>query len=157
MGLSRITKVSGYFINKVVNETGMDLRKRIADITPMTQHLHITTKDMELEDDDPIFEKNCDLAYCERFFSTSMTPDLIIGGREVKAGEKYRHFKEGMVVTVIGVGQLSESPGSYMVVYYHEGDPNNIWIRPYDMFVSPTDKLKYPNATQYFRFEKIEE
>jgi hypothetical protein len=105
--------------------------------------------------EDPIFVENCDLAECEKFFPKTETPATVMTNRVVKAGEKYAHFKTGKVVTVLSVGQLSESPGAYMVVYQCGDDPNDIWIRPYEMFVSPVDKDKYPNAKQYFRFEKI--
>lgn len=153
---SRIAKVSGYFIDEVINETVRETKEKFEDISPIYQHLHITTKDVELDDDDPIFKKKCDLADCERFFTHDKTLEKLMKSRPVKAGEVYRHFK-GNLVKVIAVAQMSESPGSFEVIYQYGENPTNIWSRPYNMFVSPTDKNKYPDATQYFRFEKVEE
>lgn len=153
---TRVAKVSGYFIDPEVDEKLSDFIERVENLTPIARHLHISSKDLELENDDPIFYGGCDLAYCDRFFSVGIPSERILNSRVVKPGEKYKHFKEGKIVTVIGVGQMSESPGSYMVIYHTE-DPMDIWIRPYEMFVSPVDKLKYPKATQFYRFEKVEE
>lgn len=154
---SRITKVSGYFVDRVINETLKETREKFEDLSPIYQHLHITTADVEVEKDDPIFKKNCDLADCERFFSNDITNQEVMQLRPVKVGERYRHFKKGNIVKVIAISQMSESPGSYEVVYQYGDDPTNVWSRPYAMFVSPTDKNKYPDATQYFRFEKVED
>ena len=30
---------------------------------------------------------------------------------------------------------------------------NNLYVRPYDMFMSKVDKQKYPNVKQKYRFE----
>ena len=41
-----------------------------------------------------------------------------------------------------------------MVVYEHDGD---IWVRPYDMFISKVDKVKYPDVEQEYRFELLDD
>ena len=67
-------------------------------------------------------------------------------------GEKYRHFKLGKIVTVIGISRHTETE-ELTVVYEYEG---TIWNRPLEMFMSKVDKEKYPNASQKYRFEKVE-
>ena len=71
---------------------------------------------------------------------------------EVKVGKKYRHFK-GMVVEVIALAKHSETLES-MVVYIHD---NEVWVRPYELFISKVDKEKYPDVLQEYRFEEVED
>ena len=68
----------------------------------------------------------------------------------MKVGEKYRHFKGG-IVEIIALAKHSETLED-MVVYTHDGD---IWVRPYSMFLDKVDKEKYPDVNQTYRFEKI--
>ena len=72
--------------------------------------------------------------------------------REIKVGNKYRHFK-GMEVIVLTIAKDSETLED-MVVYKHL-DKEEYWVRPYDMFNSLVDKEKYPDVIQIFRFEEI--
>lgn len=67
-------------------------------------------------------------------------------------GEKYRHFK-GMIITIIALAKDSETLEE-MVVYEHD---NEFWVRPLSMFLSKVDHEKYPDITQEYRFEKIED
>lgn len=66
-------------------------------------------------------------------------------------GEKYKHFKLGKIVTVIGISRHTETE-EISVVYEYEG---HIWNRPLEMFMSEVDKKKYPDAKQRYRFEVI--
>ena len=66
-------------------------------------------------------------------------------------GEKYRHFKLGKVVTIIGISRHTETE-EMSVVYEYEG---HIWNRPLEMFMSEVDKEKYPDAKQRYRFEVV--
>lgn len=71
-----------------------------------------------------------------------------------KEGEMYRHFK-GNEYQIVAVAEHSED-SSQMVVYkalYGEG---KCYVRPLDMFMEEVDREKYPDATQKYRFEKIE-
>lgn len=70
---------------------------------------------------------------------------------EVKKGQVYRHFK-GDVMTIIAVAKHSEND-ELMVIYDHNG---TIWARPYEMFISKVDKVKYPDVLQEYRFELID-
>lgn len=58
-----------------------------------------------------------------------------------------------MVITIIAIAKNTENLEE-MVVYEHD---NETWVRPMDMFLSKVDKEKYPNVTQEYRFERMEE
>ena len=78
--------------------------------------------------------------------------------REIpRPNDVYRHFK-GNYYTIAAVGHHSES-GERMVVYHDmSGMSSSIddpCIRPLDMFMSEVDYQKYPDATQKYRFEKV--
>ena len=68
-------------------------------------------------------------------------------------GELYRHFKGGLyrIVTIAQHTETSEG----LVIYRSEEDPSKVWARPVVNFLSPVDKVKYPDATQDMRFELV--
>ena len=74
--------------------------------------------------------------------------------RMPKAGDKYRHFK-GNLYEVIVIARDSETLEEKVV--YKEVNGNAAYVRSLPMFVSPVDKEKYPDVTQEFRFQYIEE
>ncbi len=71
--------------------------------------------------------------------------------RKVKIHGVYKHFK-GDYYLVEDVATHSETREIYIVYrrLYGEGD---LYIRPYDMFLSEVDHEKYPNVEQKYRFE----
>lgn len=75
---------------------------------------------------------------------------------KIKAGQHYRHFK-GDVMEIVGIAKHSEDL-SELVIYKHIKEENPIlWARPIEMFQEKVDKEKYPNVTQEYRFELIDE
>ena len=71
-----------------------------------------------------------------------------------KENETYKHFK-GNNYRILAIAKHSET-GEQMVVYkalYGEGE---VFVRPLDMFMEPIDRAKYPDASQEYRFEKVE-
>lgn len=74
--------------------------------------------------------------------------------REIKIGKLYKHFK-GQLILVEQIAKHSETE-ELMVVYKHM-DTNEYWVRPYEMFNSEVDHEKYPEVTQKYRFEEVED
>lgn len=70
---------------------------------------------------------------------------------KVKIKGVYKHFK-GDFYLVEDIAIHSETEEQYVVYRALYGD-NLLYVRPYDMFTSKVDKVKYPNATQEYRFE----
>lgn len=72
---------------------------------------------------------------------------------EVVIGELYRHFK-GKLYQVLNIGFMEDSDEK-MVVYQALYGDYRIYIRSYESFAGPVDKVKYPKAEQEMRFERL--
>ena len=70
---------------------------------------------------------------------------------ELKIHGVYKHFK-GDYYIVEDVATHSETKEKY-VIYRALYGTNELYIRPYDMFLSEVDREKYPNVEQKYRLE----
>ena len=71
--------------------------------------------------------------------------------RDLKIHGIYKHFK-GDYYVVEDIAIHSETKEKY-VVYRALYDNNELYIKPYDMFLSEVDRNKYPDVKQKYRFE----
>lgn len=80
--------------------------------------------------------------------------------REIKIGKVYKHFK-GKLYIVLDIVNDCESNNDEVlkkvVVYQALYGDNLKWARPYDMFNSEVDHEKYPDVTQKYRFEEVDD
>ena len=72
--------------------------------------------------------------------------------RQLNIGGTYRHFK-GKHYKVLMEATHSETR-ERMVVYQALYGDFGVYVRPYDMVLSPVDREKYPEVTQTWRFEE---
>lgn len=149
--MARIFRISGYLVSNRENISLEDVYDDISYVgyAENWQQLHIEqSEDFNLDGED---KPNCDLALLTRHFKTDNISTEFDRPLPQK-GEKYKHFKLGKIVTVIGISRHTETE-EISVVYEYEG---HIWNRPLEMFMSEVDKEKYPNAEQKYRFELVE-
>ena len=68
-------------------------------------------------------------------------------------GQLYKHFKDKMY-QIVAVATHSETKEK-MVVYQGLYDNYEVYVRPYDMFMSEVDHVKYSEVKQKYRFEQV--
>lgn len=73
---------------------------------------------------------------------------------KIKIKGIYKHFK-GDYYLLEDIAKDSETLTEFAVYRQLYGN-NELYIRPLDIFLSPVDKNKYPNVSQVYRFELIE-
>lgn len=152
--MARIFRFSGYFIdNDKYPYEDWELENALLDeITTMVESYAVHQLHIEQGEDfviDGELEENCDLALLTRHFKKDV--DYNFDRTIPQTGEKYRHFKQGKIVNIIGICRHTETT-EISVVYGCEGQ---VWNRPLEMFMSEVDKKKYPDAKQRYRFERL--
>lgn len=156
--MARIYRVSGYIVSDLTNKTHMsDLAIQEGALNDVLnrscekwQQLHIEeSKNFEPDGE---FEDNCDLALLTRHFNHNYPPVIDFDRPLPQRGERYRHFKIGKIVKIVGLSRHTENEEITVVYEYN----HNLWNRPLSMFMSEVDKEKYPDAEQKYRFEKVE-
>ena len=147
--MAKIFRFSGYLVSNRENISIEDIYDDISDVgyAENWQQLHIEqSEEFNLDGED---KPNCDLALLIIHFKKDV--DYNFDRPIPQKGEKYRHFKLGKLVTVIGISRHTETE-EISVVYEYEG---HIWNRPLEMFMSEVDKKKYPDVKQRYRFEVV--
>ena len=84
--------------------------------------------------------------------------------REFKPGTVLKHFKRDSVsrpgaaytYVFLGIAHSTET-GEELAIYRALYGDKQLYARPYNMFMSPVDKEKYPDVQQDFRFEPLVE
>lgn len=152
--MAKIFRFSGYFVENNEIEDVANFEDRISELCveseDIIQQLHIEESE-EFEADGEL-EENCDLALLTRHFKGFCDSTYNLNRPIPQKGEKYKHFKIGKIVTIIGISRHTETE-EISVVYEYEG---HIWNRPLEMFMSEVNKEIYPNVEQKYRFELVE-
>lgn len=86
----------------------------------------------------------------------------------IKSGDIVKHFKRAQAIKninnpsdmvylyeVISTNVNHTETGERLVVYRALYGDKKLYARPYDMFMSEVDRIKYPDVTQKYRFETI--
>ena len=142
----KIFKVSGYVLEE--NVQTIENLDWIINRHFNARQLHIEESE-QFDSDYRLDDKNCDLAFLEEHFNHSTKNEF---DRHLpKPREIWRHFKEGKLVRIVGIAEGTEFHEKSVI--YKVGE--KLWSRPLDMFMSEVDNIKYPNATQKYRFKRV--
>lgn len=152
--MAQIFRISGYLIDPSGDCNKEKIKVAVTDRLGMfSQPLHIESTDIgEWDDECPLNFEDCDLSYYIEYFKDSNN-NLKFDRPIPTAGQNYKHFKIGKIVTIIGISRHTETE-KVTVVYDYEG---HVWNRPLDMFMSEVDRKKYPDVVQKYRFELMED
>ena len=90
-------------------------------------------------------------------------PQENVPDRDIHVGDIVQHFKREWVSAqtseylykVLAFAQHTEN-GEKLVIYEALYPPYKTCARPYSMFMSEVDRVKYPDVKQQYRFEKVE-
>ena len=74
---------------------------------------------------------------------------------EIQKNKVYKHFK-GNYYLVIDIVTNCDNDKPYVLYKALYGD-THLFVRDYQDFISPVDKIKHPNTTQKYRFELQED
>lgn len=74
--------------------------------------------------------------------------------RTIKLYHTYRHFKGDKYVPIY-LG-MDSATFEQVVIYHSARGEKEIWVRSLEEFMSPVDRVKYPGAKQFYRFEECE-
>lgn len=107
--------------------------------------------------------KESDGIYIERRRTKTMVPkEELTDNERLHVGDEVIHFKHELdtpenrdkyIYLIIGTGLHTET-NEKMVIYANRCS-GEIFVRPYNMFVSKVDKTKYPDIKQVYRLERI--
>jgi hypothetical protein len=95
--------------------------------------------------------------------TSNMSKSNTFSNNRFKVGDIVKHFKREYVdpktpeylYKILAFATHTET-GEKLVIYQALYSPYKTCARPYDMFISPVDRGKYPNAKQEYRFEVVE-
>ena len=79
--------------------------------------------------------------------------------RKIKIGSVYKHFKNKYYIVIDIVNDCESNNDiqyKQIVIYKALYGEYLTWARPYEMFNSEVDHVKYPDVKQKYRFEEVD-
>ena len=79
--------------------------------------------------------------------------------RQIKIGKIYRHFKGNLykVIDVVCDAESTSDDIKKIVIYEAQYKDHIRWARSLDAFLSEVDHKKYPDVSQKYRFEEVDD